>query len=149
MLVEESDAQPLDAVVRRVGTEVMKPNRDFTKAQRRRLRELGGMAYERELSAELSNLEREFRRWRAGEIDAHELSDRIHRFYQGPAQNLFLKYEHSNLDFAVADAIHRGLITEEEAGTDGMEMLRIHLGFLRNGEDDDSAQLANPRLQRK
>ena len=127
----------------------MRTNCEFTKAQRRRLRELGGMAYERELSAELSNLETEFRRWHAGEINAHELSDRIHRFHQGPAQKLFSKYEHSNLDFAVADAIHRGLITEEEAGADGMEMLRVQLDFLRDREDDDSAQLPNPPLQRK
>ena len=47
----------------------MKTNSELTKAQRRRLRELGGMAYQRELSAELSNLESEFRRWRAFEID--------------------------------------------------------------------------------
>ena len=110
----------------------MKTNREFTKAQRRRLRDLGAMAYERELSAELSNLDTEFGRWRAGEIDAHELSDRIHRFHQGPAQKLFSKYEHWNLDFAVAEAIHRGLITEEEVGTDVIEMLRVHLGFLRD-----------------
>src|SRR5262245_66270959 len=94
----------------------MKTNRDFTKAQRRRLRELGGMAYERELSAELSNLETEFRRWRAGEINAHELSDRIQRFHQGPAQQLFSKYEHSNLDFAVADAITCDLVPEVDSG---------------------------------
>ena len=92
----------------------MKTNREFTKAQRRRLRELGAIAYERDLSAELSKLETEFGRWRAGEIDAHELSDRIHRFHQGPARKLFSMYDHSNLDFAVAHAIHRGSITEEE-----------------------------------
>jgi hypothetical protein len=127
----------------------MKTNREFTKAQRRRLRELGTMAYERELCLELSKLETEFGRWRAGEIDAHELSDRIHRFHQGPARLLFSKFDHSNLDFAVAHAIHRGLITEEEAGADGIEMLRIHLNFLRGQEEDDSAQLPNSPLQRK
>lgn len=127
----------------------MKTNREFTKAQRRRLRELGGMAYERELSAELSNLETDFGRWRAGEIDAHDLWDHIHRFHQGPAQKLFSKYERSNIDFAIADAIHRGLITEEEAGADVIEMLRTHLGFLHDREDDDSAQLPDPPLQRK
>ena len=125
----------------------MKTNREFTKAQRRRLRELGAIAHERDLSAELSKLETEFGRWRAGEIDAHELSDHIHRFHQGPARKLFLEYDHSNLDFAVAHAIHRGLITEEEAGADVIEMLRVHLAFLRDQEDHDSTQLPNTRLQ--
>jgi hypothetical protein len=110
----------------------MKTNREFTKAQRRRLRELGAIAYERDLCAELTKLESEFGRWRAGEIDAHELSDHIHRFHQGPARELFSFYEQSNLDFAVAHAIHRGVITEEEAGPDAIEMLRAHLAFLRD-----------------
>ena len=50
-------------------------------------------------------------------------------------------------NFAVAHAIHRGLITEEEAGADAIEMLRVHLAFLRDQEDEDSAQLPDTRLQ--
>ena len=114
----------------------MKTNREFTKAQRRKLRELGAIAYERDLSAELSKLETEFERWRASEIDAHELSDRIHGFHQGPARKLFSTYDHANRNFAVAHAIHRGLITEEEAGADIIEMLQVHLAFLRDQEAD-------------
>jgi len=106
-------------------------NRDFTKAQRRRLRELGGIAYERDLSGELTKLESEFRRWRGGEIDAFELSETIHRFHQGPSRELFSKYDRSNLDFAVAQAIHRGVLSEEEAGADMIELLGSHLAFLR------------------
>jgi hypothetical protein len=124
-------------------------NREFSKAQRRRLRELGGMAYEHELSAELSKLEAEFGRWRAGDIDAHELWDRIHRFHQETARQLFSKYDRSNLDFAVAHAIHRGLITEEQAGADVIEMLRSHLDFLTDQENDVPSQLHNPALQPK
>jgi hypothetical protein len=132
---------------RAVWNEEMKTNREFTKAQRRRLRELGAIAYERDLAAELSKLETEFGRWRAGEIDAHELSERILRFHHGPDRKLFSLYEQSTLDFAVAHAIHRGVITEEEAGTEAIEMLQAHLRFLRDQEDEDSAQLTN-RLQR-
>ena len=114
----------------------MKTSGEFTKAQRRRLRELGAVAYERDLSAELSKLETKFVRWRAGEIDAHELSEHIHRFHQGPARKLFSFYEQSNLDFAVAHAIHRGVLTEAEAGADAIEMLRVRLAFLREQKDD-------------
>jgi hypothetical protein len=49
-----------------------------TKANKRKLRQLAGVAYERELGAELSKLEAEFARWRRGEIDPCELSDRAH-----------------------------------------------------------------------
>ena len=92
------------------------------------------MAYERDLAAELSKIEEDFGRWRAGEIDAHDLTERIHRIHQGPARSLFSKYDHSNLEFAVAHAIHRGLISEEEAGADVIEIIRSHLAFLREQE---------------
>jgi hypothetical protein len=107
----------------------MDPN--LTKAQRRQLRELGGIAYERDLSEHLTALESEFKRWRAGEVDAFELSEAIHRFHQGPARELFSKYESSHLDFAVADAIHRGVLSEDEAGAEALEVLARHLAFLR------------------
>lgn len=106
-------------------------NRDFTKAQRRRLRELGSVAYGRDLAAELTKLESEFKRWRNEEIDAFELSEAIHRFHQGASRHLFSRYDHSNLDFAVADAIHRRILSQEEAGADTLELLGRHLAFLR------------------
>ena len=107
----------------------MNPN--LTKAQRRRIRELGGIAYERELSEHLSSLESEFKRWRASEIDGFVLSEAIHRFHQGPARGLFSKYESPYVDFAVANAIHRGVLTEDEVGAEVLEALAMHLGHLR------------------
>src|ERR1700730_1190913 len=61
-----------------------------SKAIRRRLRELAGQAYARELGAELTKLEADFARWRSGEIDPVELSDRIHRFHNGRGRGLSL-----------------------------------------------------------
>jgi hypothetical protein len=112
----------------------------YTKAQRRRLRELGGIAYERDLSDELTKLESVFARWRGGEIDAFEVSETIHRFHQGPSRELFSKYDHSNLEWAVAHAIHRGVISEEEAGADAIELLDRHLAFLRAQDAPGAAQ---------
>ena len=55
----------------------MDPN--LTKAQRRRLRELGTLAHARELSTELAKVESAFARWRSGEIDGFDVSDEIHQ----------------------------------------------------------------------
>ena len=47
-------------------------NPTFTKSQRRGVRDLCCLAYERDLSGALGQLEIDCRRWRSGEIDAHE-----------------------------------------------------------------------------
>ena len=98
-------------------------NPELTKAQGRRLRELASIAYERELSIELESLEADFRRWRAGEINAFDLSEQIHAFHQETARDLFKKYK-ANLEIAVAQAIHLGILSKDEVGSDIVD----HLG---------------------
>jgi hypothetical protein len=107
---------------------------NLTKAQRRKLRELGGMAYERELAQELAKLEAEFARWRAGNMDAFDLSEAIHKFHQGPARELFSRYGHSNVDLAVAQAINRGLVSRDEVGDDLFNAMTRHLALLQELE---------------
>lgn len=114
-------------------------NRNLAKAQRRRLRELGGIAYERDLSNELAKVESAFRAWRAGELDPFELSETIHRFHQGPARALFTRYDDSNVECAVASAIHRGVLSREEAGADIVEMFDSRLACLREMDAQESA----------
>jgi hypothetical protein len=63
-----------------------------TKANKRKLRELAGLAYRRELGHELAKLEMDFTRWRGGEIDPFELSERIHRFHDGVSRDLYVTY---------------------------------------------------------
>ena len=103
----------------------------FTKAQRRRVRELARIAYERDLSQELVRLEGEFQRWRSREIDSFGLSEAIHRFHQGPSRELFTRYDDSSLEWAVAHAIHRGVVSAEEAGPEALEALAKRLALLQ------------------
>jgi len=76
-----------------------------TKANKRKLRELAGLAYKRELGHELAKLEMEFARWRGGEIDPFELSDRIHRFHDGVSRDLYVAYRDLSPIHAVARAL--------------------------------------------
>lgn len=64
----------------------------FTRAERKELRRLAGLAYERELAHELTTIEAAFRAWRAGELSPFDLSDRIHAFHNGVARDLFVTY---------------------------------------------------------
>ena len=52
----------------------------LNKKMRRRLRELSGLAYERELHQELSQLAKKFDLWRNNEMSSGELSNALHDY---------------------------------------------------------------------
>jgi hypothetical protein len=118
--------------------------RDLTKSQRRRIRELAGIAYDRELSRELTTLEGEFARWRSGAIDAHDLDEKIHQFHQGPNRRLFTTYTGGAVELAVAAAIANGIISEAEAGPEMLGILRGGIEFAnwysKEDNDDDPGE---------
>jgi hypothetical protein len=103
---------------------------NLTKSQRRRFAELAGLAYQRELDAELAKLDAEFQRWRAGELSGHDLSDLIHSFHQGPSRELFRAYDQRFREFAVLSAIRRGVLTETEVGPEILAILAPKLALL-------------------
>jgi hypothetical protein len=105
--------------------------RDLPKSQRRALRELAGLAHDRELSAELTKLEAAFARWRAGEIDPHELNDIIHTFHQGPSRKLFSHYTDSDPIVPVAAAVLHGILAEAEVPEQLLSLLTSHIAFFR------------------
>jgi len=65
---------------------------ELPKAVKRQLREMVGAAHEAALRQALTKLEEEFGRWQRGEIDPFELTDRIHRFHQGPAREIYKQF---------------------------------------------------------
>ena len=89
---------------------------ELTKSMKKQLRTLAGLAHSRELSSELSTLEAHFAQWRAGQLDAFDLSALIHGFHDGPARDLYKQYVLGDPSWSVAAAIERGILTEAEAG---------------------------------
>src|SRR4029077_7623119 len=100
-----------------------------TKANQRKLRELAGVAYNRELGAELSKLEEDFARVRRGEIDPFELSDRIHRFHDGISRDLYVLYGRFSPESAVARAVAFKVLQEAEVPSEILEALERPLEF--------------------
>lgn len=101
------------------------------KANKRKLRELAGVAYKRELGAELSKLETEFARWRSGEIDSSELSNRIHRFHDGESRDLYAIYNRLPPINSVARAVALHILQETELPSGFLEALELPLHFYR------------------
>jgi len=96
----------------------------WTKKQRRELRELQGLAWERELSAALEGLQSDFRSWRNGDISPFELNDRIHRFHNGRSCELFNTYTGSLDMFFLEFVVARGVIEESEVSEDLLDVYR-------------------------
>ncbi len=103
----------------------MTVNKDcFTKSERKELRRLAGLAYERDLSKALKSLEDKFKQWKENKITAFELSDFIHKFHNGIARDLWSFYTNGYTDMIVAPAIADGLISKAEISPGILEKLK-------------------------
>lgn len=90
---------------------------ELTKSLQKEIADLAQRAHERALSAELAQLEDQFRRWRNGELDAFELSAAIHRFHEGPPRRLWLAFNTNQkavLGALVEQSLADGLLKIEE-----------------------------------
>ncbi|MDB4951979.1 MAG: hypothetical protein JWM27_4628 [Gemmatimonadetes bacterium] len=93
------------------------------------MRELITQAHEKALDAALRPLADDFDRWRAGEVDAFELSERIHAFHDGPARDLWNQYTSSMKELVAAHAIHTGLIDRASVPAELLAHLATALAF--------------------
>ena len=103
-------------------------------------------AYERELSNELNNLYQAFKLWDHNEIDSWELSDRIHRFHDGPSKDLFKFYNHVDKKVALAKALSTGVLKKDEVPYELQESMQPLIHFFRdelNSSHDDDSEREN------
>src|SRR3989304_4919105 len=91
---------------------------ELTKKQKKRLRQLAGTAYERELSEASKNLLTEFLRWQENEIDVFELNEKIHQFHNGDSRRLYTKYVGMDPRSSVAQALKEGILDRSEVEDD-------------------------------
>jgi hypothetical protein len=110
--------------------------REFSKRVKRTLREYMGMAYERELHRELTQLDKNFDEWRKALISSRELSYRIHNFEEGPSRTLFNHYTHGSPITAVAYAIVTGILDEEGMPQDMLEAISNAIAFFRAQQEE-------------
>jgi len=87
---------------------------NYTKSEKRVLRELVAAAYERELTKALKELNKNFLKWEKGQINAFELHDHIHKFHDGISRELWNVYANGHHDFAVIQAIANEIILRKE-----------------------------------
>ena len=70
-----------------------------------------------------------FKRWERGELGSGDLSNIIHYFHQGPARELFARYNNPYLDPAVAYAITVGVLDRQTIPAELLDHLARALAF--------------------
>jgi hypothetical protein len=103
--------------------------REPTKSLKRLVREYASRAHEEELRRALLELADAFDGWRAGKISNGELSDRIHRFHDGTAREIFKSYSHRLVEQPLARAIAEGVLDRSQVPGELLEYLAGAIEF--------------------
>ncbi|TVP60405.1 MAG: hypothetical protein EA351_00675 [Gemmatimonadales bacterium] len=116
----------------------------FSKREMKLLRAAAGTSWERELDAALDRLFEHFQEWKRGGIDAFELSERIHRFHDGNARDLYKFYTGAKPPIAAGYGVARGWIGTADLPRELLEKLEPTIAFYREEElDDDEVNLSD------
>jgi len=91
---------------------------ELTKKQRKHIREMAGMAYEREMAVALDELLASFQKWKRGGMTPFELDEKIHHYHNGIARELYKQYAGGHPDLAVLIALKSGVVKMEELNED-------------------------------
>jgi hypothetical protein len=108
---------------------------DTPKRIKRLLREYAAAVHEEELRRALVPVAEAFKRWERRELDSGELTEVIHRFHQGPARDLWVRYNTAHLEMVVAFAIRSGLLSRD---TIPAELLDHLAGAMRFYEEEQA-----------
>ena len=96
---------------------------------KRLLREYAGAATRRSCDGRSCPSPRPAKRWERGELGSGELSEIIHGFHQGPARDLFVRYNTIRLEMAVAYAITAGVLDRQTIPAEVLDHLAGPLQF--------------------
>jgi len=102
---------------------------DTPKRIKRLLREYAASAHEEELRRALLPISEAFGRWERRELGSGDLSEIIHRFHQGPARDLWVRYNTPHLEMAVAFAITTGVLGRDTIPAELLEHLAEAMRF--------------------
>ena len=102
------------------------------------MRDLVGLAHERELGAALSDLESKFKAWRAGQINCFELNYEIHKHHNGISRDLWSKYG-VHPEMLLPMLVANGVIKASEVPEELMEAIRDAVDLMEgwNGQEED------------
>lgn len=108
----------------------------YPKAIRAQFRELIGLAHERELAAALEGLASRFDAWRQGTLDPFELNQLVHEYHRGPSVEIWKRYDDTDPEVTLAQAIARGVLREDEVSPEVFEIVAHLVETFRAWQDE-------------
>jgi hypothetical protein len=106
---------------------------DLSKPLKKELRQLLGVGHVRLLAAELRGLDARFGAWKAGEIDAFELSQQIHVFHNGPQRELYVRFSTRGIETTmVSGLVVDGVLSEGDLSPELLEALTPEIDSIRS-----------------
>ena len=106
---------------------------EFSKSQRKALRELAARIREAETRQMLERLDQQFARWRGGQLGSGDLLDAIHEFQKGPARQLWSMHQSLKEPELVARGVALGLASLSELPEDVRPRLAPLVEFFARG----------------
>jgi len=107
---------------------------DFSKAERRILREIAGEEYEAEAHRMLEQLDAKFQSWREGALFSSELIREIHDFHQHDSRDLWSVYRVLKEASIVARGLALDLIPQTRVSPEIRVKLEFFVGLYKRDE---------------
>ena len=87
---------------------------EFTKAEKRFVRDLAALAWERQLRSELAKLGDAIGRMIDNQLSPHEVNDLVHEFHNGVSRDLFNRFSSNKPWFSVCRAHYDCVLTDND-----------------------------------
>lgn len=91
---------------------------ELTKKQKKHIREMAAVAYERAMAAALDKLLAAFQKWKQGKMTPFNLDEEIHQYHNGTARDLYKQYATGDPDTAVLIALSKEVLKIGELNED-------------------------------
>ena len=100
---------------------------DLTKADKRKVRQLAGIAWERELRNELRQIAAAIEDMENGSLSPFDVNDHIHKFHNGASRDLYNQYSQSRPWLGVCRAYFDRVLTDDDL-VDASDEVRKGIG---------------------
>lgn len=97
----------------------------YSKTAYKKMKELSGKAYERELHEEMDKLAGQFQLWRDNQIDIWDLEEAVHKFHNGPSRKLYARYTDLSPEQVLPYALHKGLVSDADLPEEIADEMRM------------------------